>query len=198
MTRPKVLGSMHGNRPVDGNTRSDAVRSFVQLAPVRSNEKPGGAEQAADIRGRARATDFPVRGRDVHDAALALPQHCANLVLHAEKHTKHIGVEDSSIVLGVCICSGLGITHGTGVIDGNVQTAETSDGLVDEVFDFLFMPHVGAQKFGFRAEFAQLGGKLLAFVVVASGNNHPRPFSGEGLGRGPPDAGQGSGNQDNR
>jgi hypothetical protein len=62
------------------------------------------------------------------------------------------------IVLGVCICSGLGITHGASVIDGNVQAAVTSDGLIDEVFNFFFMPYIGAQKFGFSAEFAQFSG----------------------------------------
>jgi hypothetical protein len=51
-----------------------------------------------------------------------------------------------------------GIAHGASVIDGNVEAAETSDDLVDEVFDFLFMPHISAQKFGFSAEFAQLSG----------------------------------------
>ncbi len=87
-----------------------------------------------------------------------MPKHRPNLVLHAEKHTKHICVEDGLIVLGVYICSGFGIAHGAGVIDGNVEATETSDDLVDEVFDFLFMPHVGAHKFGLSAEVAQFSG----------------------------------------
>jgi Domain of unknown function (DUF4410) len=49
---------------------------------------------AADIHRRGRPTDFAVRRRDVNDAAFALPKHSPNLVLHAQKHTKHIGVED--------------------------------------------------------------------------------------------------------
>jgi hypothetical protein len=97
------------------------------------------------------------------------------------------------IVLDVCIRSGLGITHSAGVIDGNVHAAETCDGLFDEVFDFLFMPHIGAHKSGFSAEVAQLSGQLLAFIVVASGNNHPRSCTREGHGRGPTNAGQGCG-----
>jgi len=32
---------------------------------------------------------------------------------------------------------------------------KTSDGLVDEILDFLFMAHIGAHKFGLRAELAQ-------------------------------------------
>src|SRR6266436_1304719 len=148
----------------------------------------------ANIRGRARATDFAVGRRDVNDAAFALPKHRPNLVLHAEKHTKYICVEDGFVVLGVRICSGLGIAHGAGVIDGNVEASETSDDLVNEVFDFLFMPHIGTHKFGFSAEFAKLSGKLLPFIVVTSGNNDPRSFLREGLGCGPTYACQGSGN----
>jgi len=113
---------------------------------------------AADIRGRTRATDFAVSRRDVNDAAFALQKHCPNLVLHAEKHTEHIRVEDGLIVLGAYICGGFGIAHGASVIDGNVETSETSDDLVDEIFDFLFMPHVGAHKFGLSAEVAQFSG----------------------------------------
>jgi hypothetical protein len=30
-----------------------------------------------------------------------------------------------------------------------------SDGLVDELLDFLFKPHIGAHKFGLSAELAQ-------------------------------------------
>ena len=85
-------------------------------------------------------------------------KHSPNLVLHAQKHTKHICVEDGFIVLGVYIGSRLGIADGASVIDGNVEATETSDGLVDEVLDFLFMPHIGAQKFGLSAELAQFSG----------------------------------------
>jgi hypothetical protein len=56
------------------------------------------------------------------------------------------------------------------------------------------MPHIGAHKFGFTAEFAKLSGKLLAFILVASGNNDPGSFMREGQGRGTTDACQGSGN----
>jgi len=59
------------------------------------------------------------------------------------------------------------------------------------------MPHVGAHKFGFGAEFAKLSGKLLAFIVVASGNNDPRSFIREGQGGGPTYACQGSSNLNN-
>jgi hypothetical protein len=87
-----------------------------------------------------------------------LPKHSPNLVPHAQKHTKHIGVEDGLIVLGGYIGSRTGTAHGARVIDSNVEATETSDSLVDEVLDFLFMPHIGAQKFGLSAELAQFSG----------------------------------------
>jgi hypothetical protein len=46
-----------------------------------------------------------------------------------------------------------------------LEATETSDGLVDQVLDFLFIPHIGAHKFGLSAEFAQFSGQLLAFLV---------------------------------
>jgi hypothetical protein len=53
-------------------------------------------------------------------------------------------VEDGSIVLGGYIGRRTGSALGASVIDGNVEATETSDGLVDEVLDFRFMPHIGA------------------------------------------------------
>jgi hypothetical protein len=55
---------------------------------------------AADIHRRGRTIDFAVRRRDLNDAAFVLRRHSPNLVLHAQKHTKHICVEDGLIVLG--------------------------------------------------------------------------------------------------
>src|ERR1700687_550530 len=87
---------------------------------------------AADIHRCGRAADFAVRRRDVDDAAFTLAKHGLNLVLHAEEHTKHIRVEDSLIALGGYVSSGTGSADGASVIDGNVETTETSGGLVDE------------------------------------------------------------------
>ena len=55
---------------------------------------------AADIHCCGRAADLAVRRRDVDDAAFALPKHRPNLVLHAQKHTNHIRVENGLIALG--------------------------------------------------------------------------------------------------
>jgi hypothetical protein len=101
---------------------------------------------------------LPYEDRDINDAAFALSKHGSNLVLHAQKHIQHIRVEDGLIALGSHIASRTGIAHGASVIDGNVEATETSNGLVNEVFHFLFMPYIGAHKFGLSAEVAQFSG----------------------------------------
>ena len=126
-----------------------------------------------------------------------MPKHGPNLVLHAQKYTKHIRVEDGLIALGGYIGNRTGSADGASVIDGNVEAAETSDDLVDEVLDFLFMPHVGAHKFGLSAEVAQFSDQLLTFIVVSTGNNDLRSLMREGQGRGATDASQCAGNQNN-
>src|SRR5882724_9962824 len=79
-------------------------------------------------------------------------------VLLCMKYTKHIRVEDGLIALRGYIGSRTGSADGASVIDGNIEASETSDDLVHEVLDFLFMPHVGAHKFGLSAEVAQFFG----------------------------------------
>jgi hypothetical protein len=113
---------------------------------------------AADIYRRGRTTHFAVRRRDVNDAAFTLRKHRPNLVLHAQKHAKHVGVENGLIAIGGYIRSRTGIAHGASIVDGDVEAAETSDGLLDEVLDILFMPNIGAVKFGLSAELAQFTG----------------------------------------
>ena len=87
-----------------------------------------------------------------------MPKHSSNLVLHAQKHTKHICVEDGLITLGCYIGSRTESAHGASVNDGNVEATETSDDLVDEIFDFLFMPYIGTHEFGLSPEVAQFSG----------------------------------------
>jgi len=70
----------------------------------------------------------------------------------------HSSIEDGLIALGGYIGSRTGSADGASVIDSNVEATETSDDLVDEVFDFLFMPHVGAHKFGLSTKVAQFSG----------------------------------------
>jgi len=64
----------------------------------------------------------------------------------------------SKIVLGAYIGSRAGIGHGGSVIDGNVEETETSNGLVDEGFDFVFVTHIGSYKIFLSAEVTQFSG----------------------------------------
>src|SRR6266852_1899297 len=89
---------------------------------------------------------------------LPLPKHRSNLVLHTQKHTQHIGVEDGLIALRGYIANRTWSALGASIIDGNVEATETSNGLVDEVFDFVFVAHIGAYKFGLSPEVAQFSG----------------------------------------
>jgi len=59
------------------------------------------------------------------------------------------------IALGGYIGSRTGIADSASVIHGNVEAAEPSDGLVDKVLHFLFMPNIGAHEFGLRAPLAK-------------------------------------------
>src|ERR1700733_14219124 len=67
---------------------------------------------AADIHCRSWAADLAIRRRDVHNAAFALPKHGPNLVLHAQKYTEHIGVEDVLIRFGSYAEVDLGMAGG--------------------------------------------------------------------------------------
>ena len=71
-------------------------------------------------------------------------------------------------------------TDGACVIDGNIEATETSHGPVDEVFDFVFVAHIGAYKIGLSTEVAQCSGSLLTCIVVSTGNNNPPSFMREG------------------
>lgn len=76
----------------------------------------------------------------------------------------------------------------------NVQATETSNGLVDEVFDFVVMAHIGAYKFGLGPEVAQFSGQLLTLIVVSTRDNDSRSFSRESQSCGAPDSRQYAGN----
>ena len=41
------------------------------------------------------------------------------------------------------VSEGTGSTDGACVIDGNIEATETNNGPVDEVFDFVFVAHIG-------------------------------------------------------
>src|SRR5882757_5869765 len=88
------------------------------------------------------------------------------------------------------------LTFGAGVVDRDVKTTEASHGLVDQVADVVFVAHVGADEFSFRAEATELPGQGMARLVATAGDNNPGAFFRKGQGRGSADTGQGACNQD--
>ena len=98
---------------------------------------------AAHINRRARTADLAISRGDIDDAALALRKHSPNLVLHTQQNAKHIGVEDRSVVLDSYIGGRTNNTFCAGVVDCDIETAETSDGLVDQILDVILMTNIG-------------------------------------------------------
>ena len=117
----------------------------------------------------------------IQRAAFAQPKQGPNFVLRPQKH---IRVENGLIALRGNIGSRTGSAHSASIVDGNVEATKTSDGLVDEVLDFLFMPHIGVHKFGLGPEFAQFLGLFLTFIVVSvrSMTRTPSRATGQGCG----------------
>ena len=126
-----------------------------------------------------------------------LRPHHAQLVLHAEQRTEHVGVEGGRVAVGGLLGHRAGLAFGAGGIDGHIQTAKARDGFVDQAAHIVFVAHIGPYKFRFRAEFAELVNQLLAFFVAPTGNNNLCAFLGKREGRRPSDACQSSCNQNN-
>jgi hypothetical protein len=117
-------------------------------------------------------------------------------VLQAEQHAEHIGVERRCIAFGGLLRDRAGLAFGAGVVDGDVETAEARDCLVDEITDIVLVADVGADEFGLRAKRAQLLGQRLSGFVAAAGDDDTGAVSGVGDGGGAADAGEGAGDQD--
>src|SRR5271170_1907431 len=115
---------------------------------------------AAHVNRRAGTADLTISGGDIDDAAFALRKHSPNLVLHAQQHAKHVGVEDRLIVLNGYISSRADNTFCASVIDGNIEASETRDSLVDQILDVVFVTHIRADKFRFRSGGAQFSDKF--------------------------------------
>jgi hypothetical protein len=80
----------------------------------------------------------------------------------------------------------------------DIQAAEVRDSLFDKVAHLVFVAHVRQNESGFSAEATKLGFDCLAFGLAAAGRNNRCAFFGKGKCRGTTDAGQSTGNEDNR
>ena len=127
----------------------------------------------------------------------ALRLHHAQLMLHAQEHAKHVGVEGGGIALRGLLGDRAGRAFGAGIVDGDVEAAEPGDGLVDQVLHVVLAADVGANEFGFRA-----GARSSLTSAWPASSRRPETtsagaFVGEGERGGAADAGQRAGDQDN-
>jgi hypothetical protein len=91
-------------------------------------------------------------------------------VLHAQDHAEHVGVEGGVGLRGL-LSRWAGLAFGAGVVDGNVEPAEPSDGFVDQILHVALVVNVGADEFCFRTGGAKLGGQRFAGVIATAGND---------------------------
>jgi hypothetical protein len=152
---------------------------------------------AGGVERRTRRASVSHGRREVHNAAAALRLHHAHFMLHAQQHAQDVGIEGGRVALRCLLRHRTGLALGAGVVDRHVEPAEASQGLVDQIAHVVFMAHVGADKFSFHAEAAELLGQGMSLLVAAAGDNNPGALLGEGQSGGTANTGQGAGDQDN-
>ncbi len=122
----------------------------------------------------------PVGRGYVDDAAATLRPHHAQLVLHAEQRTEHVGVEGGRVAFAGLLSHRSRPTFGARGVDGGVDPAEACDGLIDQAGHVVLAAHVGADESRLGTEAAELGFQCLAFSFPAAGRDDPCAFLCEG------------------
>jgi len=64
-------------------------------------------------------------------------------VLHAQHHAENIGLERRGKAFRGLVGDRADLTFGGGVVDGDIEAAKASDGLVDQCADLVFPADVG-------------------------------------------------------
>jgi len=67
-----------------------------------------------------------------------------------------------------------------GVVDGDVEPAESGDGLIDEAADFRFMADIGLDESRFGTEAPQLRFESFPLRIPTAGDDNPGAFRSEG------------------
>jgi len=117
-------------------------------------------------------------------------------MFHAEDDTQDVGIEGRRVGLGGLFGDRPRLAFCAGIVYGDVEPAESRDGLVDEVAHVILVTHVSADEFGLGAEIAQFRGEFIAGVLASAGDNDSRPVTGERDGGGAANSGQCAGDQD--
>ena len=107
---------------------------------------------------------------------LPCPCHRAHLVLHAQDHAEHVGVEGRGIAFGGLVGDRANLALGAGIVHCDIETPKALDRLVDESADVILVAHVGLDEFGLGAERAQLVDERLADIVRRPATTTFAPF----------------------
>src|SRR6266850_4927129 len=107
---------------------------------------------AGHINGRPSSADTSIRRRDIDDASAPLWQHHPQFVLHAQQHTKYIGIKRSRVALFSLFCYETAQAFRPGIVDCNIQASETLNGLVHKVAHVLILADVSTDKNGLCSE----------------------------------------------
>jgi hypothetical protein len=123
--------------------------------------------------------------------------HDAHFVLYAQKHPENIRVERRGIAFRGLVRDRSHLTFGGSIVDRDIETTESSDGLVDRIADVSFFTDVGVDELGLGTEGAQLLHEFLAGLIPPTSNDHLRALLGKRDGGGATDAGKSASDQDN-
>ena len=126
---------------------------------------------------------------------MALGLHHAQLMLHAQKRSQHIGVEGRRVAFRGLLRHRAGLAFGAGIVDGHVEPTKARDRSIDQVGDLIVVAHIGTYEFRLPP-LPQFGGQRLAGFITAAGDDDAGAFASEGKGSGASYAGEGARDQD--
>src|SRR5882762_2644342 len=101
---------------------------------------------AGHVNGRPSSADTSVGRRDIDDASAPLWQHHPQFVLHAQQHTKYIGIKRSRVTLFSLFCYKTAQAFRPGIVDCNIQAHETLNDLFHKVAHVLILAYISTDK----------------------------------------------------
>src|SRR6267143_1007696 len=107
---------------------------------------------ASYINGCPSSTDASIGRRDIDDAPAPLWQPRPQFVLHAEQHTKYVGIKRICVALCGLFCYETPQSFRPRIIDCYIQASETLDGLVHKVAHVLILTDISTDKNGLCSE----------------------------------------------
>jgi hypothetical protein len=114
-------------------------------------------------------------------------------MLEAQERAKHIRLEHRSEAVWRLLNHRTRLAFRASIVDGDIEAAESRDGLVDHGADVILLTDVGVDELGLRTERAQLLSERLAGLITPTGNDHLRALLGEGDSGGATDASESTG-----